>query len=567
MTGRALILLIVIAILSGALLTIPSKALPQDPSKKTEENKEPRGSITGRATRDGNPVPGAVVVLLVGISHGSQDEGEMARARTDLDGRFHITDIASGTYRVRILLPAYVNVDLGAGSDISVMVPSGSEVNGIDFSLVRGGVITGRITDQRGAPLQRQSVNLYSIDDEGHVRRMFGHLTGADTDDRGVYRIYGLAPGTYIASVGMDPKQTGWTRANGFYKQVFWPGVADESKARRIKVTSGSEETGVDITMGPLAKLHFATGRIISAESGTPMPNQRYEIGQVRDNSRGSTYSNTDGAGRFRIEGLNQGQYSVSAVLDSQSGLYSDTQAFEISDDDVTGLEVRAHPGATMAGSVVMDGVQEPGGVARLSQLDLIAWLWSSDNSIDTSSSARSARINPDGSFRFVGLRAGKFYIGLGNQKGFSLKGVQGQSVRDAPPGPSGPRQLIDVGEGQTVTGLQVVVSASTGLIRGQIQVEGGELPRGARIDVSIGRDNASFSYSPIEVDGNGRFIIDGLEPDDYRVSVYAYPRVPIPGRGYGPLASATQVVTVNNGSEASAVLVLDLSEKSKKDQ
>jgi len=205
MTGRALILLIVIAILSGALLTIPSKALAQDPSKKTEENKEPGGSITGRVTRDGNPVPGAVVVLLVGISHGSQDEGEMARARTDLDGRFHITDIASGTYRVRILLPAYVNVDLGAGSDISVMVPSGSEVSGVDFSLVRGGVITGRITDQRGAPLQRQSVNLYSIDDEGHVRRIYGHLTGADTDDRGVYRIYGLAPGTYIASVGMDP--------------------------------------------------------------------------------------------------------------------------------------------------------------------------------------------------------------------------------------------------------------------------------------------------------------------------------------------------------------------------
>src|SRR5215471_687105 len=148
MTGQARIFLIVIAILAGALLTIPSKAPAQDASKKTDEDKEPGGSIGGRVTRDGNPVPGAVVVLLVGTSHGSQDEAALARMRTDQYGRYHISDIASGNYRVRVLLPAYVDVDLGAGGDGSVRVPSDGEVSGVDFSLVRGGVITGRVTDQ-----------------------------------------------------------------------------------------------------------------------------------------------------------------------------------------------------------------------------------------------------------------------------------------------------------------------------------------------------------------------------------------------------------------------------------
>jgi hypothetical protein len=568
MTGRSRIFLIIVALLAVALLAIPKEVPAQDSNKKTDESREPGGSITGRVTRDGNPVAGAVVVLLVGTSHGSQDEAALARVRTDQDGRYHIADIPSGTYRVSPLLPAYVDVDTVAGGGGSVRVPSGGDVNAIDFSVVRGGVITGRVTDQSGAPLQRQGVNLYSIDDQGHARRMYGHLTGADTDDRGIYRIYSLAPGIYIASVGMDPKQTGWMGREGFYKQVFWPGVGEESKARRIKITSGSEETGVDITVGPLAKLHFATGRIISAESGTPRPNQRYEIGQLTDNgTRGSTYGSTDGAGRFRIEGLNQGQYSVSAALDGETGLYSDTQSFEVSDDNVTGLEVRVHPGATIAGSVILEGAEETGAAARLPQLDLIAWLWSSDHSIDTSSSTRYARINADGSFRFIGLRAGQFYIGLGGEKGFSLKGVQGQSVRDAPSGTSGPRQLIDVSEGQTLTGLQVVLLAATGVIRGQIRVEGGELPRGAQIDISIVRQKASFSHSRVEVDGNGRFVIDGLEPDDYTIYAYVYPRVPIPGGGYRLLESATQVVTVSNGSEASVVLILDLSEKAKKDQ
>jgi hypothetical protein len=571
MTGRSRIFLITLAILSGALLAIPSAAPAQEASKKTDENKEPGGSITGRVTTDGNPVAGAVIVLLVGTSHGSQDEGALARARTDQDGRYHIADIPSGTYRVRPLVPAYVDVEAGASGGGSVRVPSGAEVNGVDFSLVRGGVITGRVTDQNGAPLLRQSVNLYSIDEQGRPQRAFPQIGGPATDDRGIYRIYGLSPGTYIASVGMDPKQSGRSLGrDGFYKEVFWPGVAEQSKAQRIKVTSSSEEAGVDITVGPLSKAHSASGRIINAESQSPMPNQRYGLAEIEEGGSGfSSGFSTDGAGKFRIEGLGRGKYSVSAVLEGESGLYSDPEAFEISEDDVTGLEVRVHRGATISGSVVLDSVEDSGLLARLSEAELMASFWPPDPLINYSSN-RMARINPDGSFRFIGLRPGKVSIALvGNlqAKVFSLKSVHGRGVQDAPAGQSGPRQLMEVGEGQVLTGIQVVLSPSTCVIRGQIRVEGGELPRGAQIDVSIGRETGSFSHSPIEVDGNGRFIIDGLEPGDYRVSVWAYPRVPIPGRGYGPLASATQAVTVSNGSDATVVLVLDLSEKGKKNQ
>jgi hypothetical protein len=400
---------------------------------------------------------------------------------------------------------------------------------------------------------------------------MFRQLIGADTDDRGIYRIYGLLPGTYVVSVGMDPKQSGRRfGSEGFYREVFWPGVGDESKARRIKVASGSEESGVDIAVGPLSKAHSASGRIINAESRSPMPNQRYGLAEVDERSSGfSSGDSTDGAGRFRMEGLGPGKYSVSAVLEVESGLYSDSEAFEISNDDVNGLEVRVHRGATISGSVVLESGEDSALLARLSEAQLITSLWPVDPLVEYSAT-RVARINPDGSFRFIGLHPGKLSIGLvGNEqaKVFSLKSIQGRGVQDAPAGQSGPGQLIEVREGEALTGIQVVLSPSNGLVRGQIRVEGGELPRGAQIDVSIGRETGSLSHGPIEVDGNGRFVIEGLEPGDYRVYVWAYPRVPVPGHGYGPLASTTQAVTVSSGSEATVVLVLDLSEKGKKNQ
>ena len=70
--------------------------------------------------------------------------------------------------------------------------------------MIRGGAITGTVTNALGEPVVAVRVRATMVRDaRGEVPKFmtFG-LMEQSTDDRGIYRIYGLRPGTYIVSAG-----------------------------------------------------------------------------------------------------------------------------------------------------------------------------------------------------------------------------------------------------------------------------------------------------------------------------------------------------------------------------
>ena len=85
----------------------------------------------------------------------------------------------------------------------SVVVGEEEDIQNINFSLVRGGVITGKITDAQGRAVIQQSVNLYRASDfqQQPLRQIFPANT-VQTDDRGIYRFFGLMPGRYKIASG-----------------------------------------------------------------------------------------------------------------------------------------------------------------------------------------------------------------------------------------------------------------------------------------------------------------------------------------------------------------------------
>jgi hypothetical protein len=107
------------------------------------------------------------------------------------------------------------------------------------------------------------------------------------------------------------------------------------------------------------------------------------------------------------------------------------------------------------------------------------------------------------------------------------------------------------------VTGVRLVLAYSTGRVRGQVQVVGGTLPEGTRMDVSAYGEGASISEPSEQVDAHGSFLIEGLAAGAYTLMLHArLPRAPT-----APVL-AKQKVTVAVGAETAVILTVDLSRK-----
>jgi hypothetical protein len=160
-------------------------------------------SISGRVTIGGKGVAGITVVATLSTS--PSDNKTIAKTTTDDEGNYHLTGLAAGRFSITPIARAFVV----AASDTfkqpgqTVNVAGNESITKIDFALVRGGVITGRITDLEGHPIIGEPVNIVAKGDSDESRpfSIFPERKN-QTDDRGVYRIYGLGPGSYRVSVG-----------------------------------------------------------------------------------------------------------------------------------------------------------------------------------------------------------------------------------------------------------------------------------------------------------------------------------------------------------------------------
>ena len=165
--------------------------------------KAPSASISGRVTIDGKGVAGITVAATTSSS--PLDNRTVAKTTTDDDGKYQLTELAAGQFTIMPLTKAFVVGTSGAFKPPgqSITVADGETIIKIDFALVRGGVITGRITDTDGRPVIGERVNVVAKDatDTGPAVTVFDGPRNR-TDDRGIYRVYGLSPGNYKVSIG-----------------------------------------------------------------------------------------------------------------------------------------------------------------------------------------------------------------------------------------------------------------------------------------------------------------------------------------------------------------------------
>ena len=165
------------------------------------------------------------------ISITSPDAGAAGRrsASTDLAGRYEIRDLPPARYRVQVTRSGYLPLDYGQRRPGELGRPvglaDGQVLEKIDFALPRMSVITGRISDETGEPMEGVTVlAMRSLFFEG--RRKLVPVANASTDDAGEYRLQRLSPATYV--VMATTKETWTVMENGKevvfgYTPTFFP--------------------------------------------------------------------------------------------------------------------------------------------------------------------------------------------------------------------------------------------------------------------------------------------------------------------------------------------------------
>ena len=527
--------------------------------------------VSGRVTLKGEPAR-EVMVFLDGRSLFPTDS---QRARTDESGRFRFTGVAAGGYLVHAVAPGYASPEdksLGSlGKQLSIA--DGEKVENVDFEIIRGGVITGRINDSQGRSVVEENITLSKRDRNNRPENYHTYTPNNDmyrTDDRGVYRIYGLPEGRYLVSVGYAQTRgvDRITSSRTIYPRVFYPNVISESEAKAIEVSEGSEATNVDITVSDPKETRDISGRVVDAGTGKPVADLEVDIQAISSDGRGmgissgdKVHSESDGA--FRMFGVAPGKYQLLVPgREEDDGYVSDElRIIDISEADATGIELKVHKGtASISGVVVIEGTNDPKVLAKLSQINVEANVGLEDQSIWSSVGSLPVEVNADGSFRISGLHAGKAMIRVSPPQ--DMRGITlGRIERNGTPALEG----IEIDAGEHVTGVRLVLLYGALTLRGAMKVVGGTLPAGYGFLAGAFRTDQNTQYRQWAlIDERGQFAFENLAPGEYEISVSPFPRGVSNFRQEirERFSSVKQKVVVGSDNQQPFTLVVDLSRK-----
>ncbi len=438
-------------------LSVPVSA--QQPTKKATS------SISGKVTLKGKGIAGIPVGARLRQSSGR--ENALRGAVTDAQGNYRISNVQPGTYEIGSGAQQYVST--GYESVKVLIVDEGENYENVDFALVRGGVITGRITNSEGQPVVEHQVIV-----SGPLgNSQWSGQVSTSSDDRGIYRVFGLSPGKYQVSAGIREEDmnlglAAWEK----YKQVFYAGTADPKKATLVEVTEGGEATNIDITLRRIQATFAVSGKIVDADTGRPIANAVYGLTKYRDNgSSSSSGMSSTTQGEFRFDNLTPGNYAAfvehSPILD----LYAEPVKFEVRDQDIKGLVINASTGSSVSGVIVLDGIDPK--LAGSQLRGMMVWLKPASDEEPFPSGRTAAVVNHDGRFQLNGVRPGVIQFTVyanssGDLKAGDLTRIERNGVVEA--------QGVEVKAGEKVTGLRLIVKLHKGGIRGVVKFENREL-------------------------------------------------------------------------------------------
>ncbi len=500
-----------------AVLLCSCVALAQTTDSKS------KGVITGRVVgEDGQPLAGASI-------QASSRTGTTRTAISGEDGSFRLTGLSPTNYTLSAFLPAYVMSPLVGAAGEPQFFRDGDSAT---LTLLKGGVITGRVSDSNGdaiAGLKIQAIRLKNAEGKpvsgtGYTRR---------TDDRGVYRIFGLPAGMYI--VKTDGADAGWSyQADDQVNDgpTYYPSSSRDT-ALELTVQPGVELSGIDIRYRA-ERGHKVSGKTLGAIANASVLVYLRLPGNGEDIASSFSYvrdPKSADAVVFELRGVADGDYDLVAerLSGDDDGAASSPRRISVRGADSSGNELRLMPLASISGKVVLEDLPQSAAVndSACSKLragkveeSVVAVAAEQPNSQANQRPQRGhSAVSREGDFKINRLFAARYR--------FSLQlPSEAWYVRSIAQSDSRSQRKLSVADGLAIKSgdkiKDVTITVSNGAARfsGKVKAAAGKsLPANLRVHlIPAEKESAedALRYFEIKAGANGSFEFQYLPPGKY---------------------------------------------------
>jgi hypothetical protein len=541
--GVALVVMVIgnvlVARAQSETLPKPAAAPTATPGATAETKKGPAplsGTIKGRiVSTDGQPLTNATV-----MAQSLTGTFAVKPTRPDAEGRFAFDELAPGAYIVIGTAPGYIDQSVSLGD--SNLWPRHLIGSNVRVNMVKGGVITGLVTNAKGEPMVGVPVRATISNSSTSTLNFFTGGGVSETDDRGSYRIYGLLPGQYTVNAGGEGPFGRFT-PSGFDRdvQTYYPSSTRDT-AVPVSVRSGDETTGIDIKYKG-TEGHSLSGFVLG---DIPAGGMSGAVTIMLAHAGTSTIVAVGLAGvadprrAFSFNGVADGEYDLSANYLSRpaDNALSGEKRVTVRGGDVTGIELRLAVLGSLAGTIKLEPIkQEDKCDKRESQVIETVLRVPPDDPKKAMTRSPAAiysglgQLNEKGEFVLRNLAPAKYRldIKLPSESWYvraidvpgAARAVESKIPSAQPPAVTsgGWQGVVNIKTGESLSGISIMVGQDAAVLRGRVATGGTAIKEGTRVYlVPAERELANnvLRYSETFVKSDGSFALESLAPGRY---------------------------------------------------
>jgi hypothetical protein len=480
--------------------------------------------ITGRVVNEnGEPHVNANVLIRPDTPEGLP----VTQTTTNREGVFKLSGLERGSYTVSAAVPAHIPKSFDTR-------PVYKDEDVVTLVLMKGGVITGTVTSAKGEPVVGIGIRVrLARDESGRSYGDMGSYYDNMTDDRGVYRVYGLPSGTYVVSADGGAENRSSTRmsVNGFANDLpTYAPSSNREDAAEINVRTGEEISNVNI------RYRGERGSTISGIlQGLPDDNRGFSVMLTSIVEGGRSWENQfQGAGgEFAFDGIPDGDYNLEgmAYWTDRTRRQSDSMLLHVRGADIEGLALTVLPLASINGRVVLEPLTAPAPDCndkhqlQFSEVSVTAWHRVTEGARKKPQfvwrASGPATPNAQGNLKISDIAAGEYYFAAR----FSAQQWFLRSIALAPPTtnvkPTDVTRIwTTIKPGDQLSTLTFTLAQGAGLIRGEVSLAAGQkLPEklvAFLVPAETERADDVLRYFAAPVNSDGRFWLNNVAPGRY---------------------------------------------------